>query len=214
MLDKSKSIPNEVVAITPPNFQFAKLKITGTAPLVMNKMSSLNRQKMMDTMLAGSRKTKGTKREPKDFNAVYEGAMHIAEGGGWHGIPASALRTAMVDSCRLVGFKMTIAKLSVFVEADGFDVDDGTPLVRLTIGTPVRKDMAVKLANGSTDILARPFFFPWAAEPTLKWDGDQFSATDVLNLLARVGGQVGIGAGRPGSKNSTGMGWGTFNVEN
>jgi hypothetical protein len=72
--------------------------------------------------------------------------------------------------------------------------------------------MAVKLANGSTDILARPFFNPWEAQPTLKWDADQFSAQDVMNLLARVGGQVGIGAGRPGSKNSTGMGWGTFDV--
>ena len=138
----------------------------------MNKMSSANRQKMMDAMLAGSQTRKGKKREPKDFDAVYKGAMHISE-EGWYGIPASALRAAMVDACRLVGFRMTIAKLSVFVDADGIDADDGQPLVRLTVGTPVRKDMAVKLANGSTDILARPFFNPWAAEPTLTWDGDQ-----------------------------------------
>ena len=36
---------------------------------------------------------------------------------------------------------------------------------------------------------------------------------DVTNLLMRVGQQVGIGEGRPDSKNSAGMGWGTFNVE-
>lgn len=209
MLDKTNS--PTVLTISPPNFQSAKLQIVGTAPLVMNKMSSANRQKMMDDMMAGSRTRKGTKREPKNFDAVFKGAMHISE-DGWHGIPASALRTAMVDACRLVGFKMTVAKLSVFVEADGIDIDDGQPLVKLTVGTPVRKDMAVKLANGSTDILARPFYHPWAAEPTLRWDADQFSAADVVNLLARVGGQVGIGAGRPGSKNSTGMGWGTFTV--
>jgi len=84
--------------------------------------------------------------------------------------------------------------------------------VRLTEGEPVPKDMAVKLASGATDIVRRGFFNPWAAQPTLRWDGDQFSAEDVVNLLARAGGQVGIGAGRPGSKNSTGMGWGTFVV--
>jgi hypothetical protein len=179
----------------------------------MNKMSSLNRQKMMDAQMKGSQNKKGVKREPKDFDAVYKGAMHISEKGGWYGIPASALRTGMVDGCRLVGFRMTIAKLSVFVEADGFDIDDGQPLVKLTVGKPVRKDHAVKLANGSTDILARPFFFPWEAQPTLTWDADQFSAADVVNLLARVGGQVGVGAGRPNSKNSTGMGWGTFRVK-
>jgi len=31
-------------------------------------------------------------------------------------------------------------------------------------------------------------------------------------LLARVGMQVGIGEGRPDSKNSAGMGWGLFEV--
>jgi hypothetical protein len=212
MLDKTKrSDEPTILTISPPNFQSAKVKIIGLAPLVMNKMSSENRRKMMDAQMKGSQTKKGTKRDPKDFDAVYKGAMHIAE-KGWHGFPASALRTAMVDACRLVGFKMTIAKLSVFIEADGFDADDGQPLVKL-IGKPVRKDMAVKLANGSTDILSRPFFFPWEAEPTLRWDADQFSAADVINLLARVGGQVGIGAGRPNSKNSTGMGWGIFSVQ-
>jgi hypothetical protein len=210
MLEKTKE--PTLLVISPPNFQSAKVKIIGTAPLVMNKMSSENRRKMMDAQMAGSRTKKGVKRDPKDFDAVYKGAMHISE-QGWYGIPASALRAAMVDACRLVGFKMTIAKLSVFVEADGLDKDDGQPLVKLTVGKPVRKDHAVKLANGSTDILSRPFFNPWAAEPTLTWDGDQFSAGDVVNLLARVGGQVGVGAGRPNSKNSTGMGWGTFKVQ-
>lgn len=210
MLDRTKKSDGPtVLAITAPNFQSAKVKLIGVSPLVM---SSANRQKMMDDMAKGSQTKKGTKRPPKDFDSVFRGAMHISE-EGWHGLPASALRTAMVDSCRLVGFKMTIAKLSVFVEAEGYDADDGTPLVRLTKGEPVRRDLAVKLANGSTDILARPFYFPWEAEPTLTWDADQFSAIDTINLLARVGLQVGIGAGRPNSKNSTGMGWGTFRVE-
>jgi hypothetical protein len=216
MLDKTKASDktseSAVLVVSAPNFQSAKVKLIGTAPLVMNKMSSANRQKMMDDMAKGSQTKKGVKRPPKDFDAIYKGAMHISE-DGWYGIPASALRTAMVDACRLVGFKMTIAKLSVFVEAQGFDVDDGTPLVRLTKGEPVRRDLAVKLSNGSTDILSRPFFFPWEAEPVLTWDGDQFSAMDTINLLSRVGLQVGVGAGRPNSKNSTGMGWGIFRVE-
>lgn len=213
MLDKLKrSEVVEKVIVSPPNFQTAKVTLIGKTPLVMNKMSSVNRQKIIEKQEAGSRSRKGTKLPPKDFDAIYKGAIHVAE-EGWYGIPASALRTAMVDACRLVGFKMTVAKLSVFVEADGFDADDGQPLVKLTVGKPVRKDMAVKLADGSTDILARPFFHPWEAQPTLRWDADQFFAQDVINLLSRVGGQVGIGAGRPGSRFSCGMGWGTFEVQ-
>lgn len=209
--EPTESTPKTSVIISPPNFQIAKIKIRGTAPYVMNKMSSDNRRKMMEKQESGERSKKGQKREPKNFDAVYQGAMHISK-DGWHGIPASSLRAAMISACRVVGFQMTRAKLCVFVEADGIDEDDGQPLIKI-IGKPRRRDMAVKLADGSTDIIARPFFDEWSAMVTLKWDGDQFSASDVLNLLSRAGQQVGIGAGRPDSKASTGMGWGTFVVE-
>lgn len=204
--------PTEIV-ISPPNFQTAKVKIVGTAPYVMNKMSSDNRRKMMEKQESGERAKKGAKREPKDFDKVYRGAMHIAAKGGWYGIPASALRAAMISACRVVGFQMTRAKLAIFIEQDGIDIDDGQPLVRLD-GKPVRKDMAVKLADGSTDIISRPFFAEWSATVAVTWDSDLFSAEDVLNLLSRAGRQVGVGAGRPDSKASTGMGWGTFKIVN
>ena len=32
--------------------------------------------------------------------------------------------SALISACRLVGFKMTLAKLSVFVEEDGRDKDE------------------------------------------------------------------------------------------
>lgn len=202
--------PAQSVLIAPPNFQYATVQIVGMSPYVMNKMSSTNRKKMMDNQMSGQRSKKGAKREPKNFDAVYKGAMHVSR-AGWLGIPASSFRTAMISACRVVGFQMTKAKLCVFVEGDDIDADDGQPLIKIK-GTPRRRDMAVKLADGSTDILARPFFDEWSAAVRLKWDGDMFSASDVLNLLARVGQQVGIGAGRPDSKNSCGMGWGTFAI--
>jgi len=203
--------PDQHITISPPNFQYATVTIVGTAPYVMNKMSSENRREMMENQMAGSTAKKGKKRKPKDFDAVYRGAMHISQ-DGWYGMPASAFRAAMVSACRVVGFQMTKAKLAVFTEADGFDNDDLQPLIKIK-GEPIRRDMAVRLATGKTDIIARPFFLDWSAKVTLKWDADMFTATDVINLLMRVGIQVGIGAGRPDSKTSTGMGWGTFKVE-
>lgn len=212
MLDKTLEKPNAHVAISAPNLQTAKIKIKGRTPYVMNKFSSENRRKMMAKQELGHQAKKGAKRDPKDFDKVYKGAMHIAK-DGWYGIPASSIRSAMISACRLVGFQMTKAKLSIFVEADGIDADDGTPLVKLD-GKPHRRDLAVKLADGSTDIIARPFFDDWKATLTITWDADMFSAGDVVNLLSRVGRQVGIGAGRHDSKASTGMGWGEFTVEN
>jgi hypothetical protein len=52
----------------------------------------------------------------------------------------------------------------------------------------------------------------WHAFVRVRHDSDMFSAADITNLMVRVGMQVGIGEGRPDSKNSAGMGWGTFDL--
>lgn len=211
LLEKTVSTEHKVV-ITPPNFQTAKVRIRGTAPYVQNKMSQRAREAMEEAQKQGSQaKRKNRKKDPKDFDAVYRGAMHISK-DGWHGIPASAFRAAMISACRTVDFAMTRAKLSLFVVADGNDADDGQPLIRIH-GEPRCFHMAVRLASGVADIAARPMFEEWYADVTLKWDADTFSATDVVNLLARAGVHCGIGAGRPDSRESAGMGFGTFLVE-
>ena len=131
---------------------------------------------------------------------------------GWRGIPAGAFRQAMISACRLVGFKMTLAKLSVFVHADGFDRIDGIPLIKID-GEPERTDMAVRNATGVADIRVRPMWREWGANVRVKYDADQFTIQDVTNLMQRVGMQVGIGEGRPDSRDSAGLGWGTFRLE-
>jgi hypothetical protein len=161
---------------------------------------------------AGSQSTKGKKKEPKDFDAGYIGSMHLFPDGK-PGVPATCFRQAMVSACRLVGFKMTIAKLCVFIEADGFDKDDRSPLIRFVEGEPHRVDSYTVNETGVADIRPRAHFAPgWKINLRVKYDADQFTETDIHNLLLRVGVQVGIGAGRPDSKKSTGMGWGTFSV--
>jgi hypothetical protein len=70
----------------------------------------------------------------------------------------------------------------------------------------------VRNESGVADIRWRPMWEQWGAIVNVQWDEDQFSATDVLNLMLRAGLQVGIGEGRPYSPNSNGMGWGRFEV--
>lgn len=201
------------LVIQAPNFGMALIRIRGNAPLVQNKFSAKAREAMVKKQQAGSVTKKGVKRDPKNFQEQYEGRMHLSK-EGWHGIPAPSFRAAMISACRLVGFKMTIAKLSVFVKADGFDVDDNTPLVKITKGKPRVLESIVKLANESTDVVWRPCFDEWEALVRVKFDADQFTASDVVNLMHRAGEQVGIGCGRPDSSMSTGLGWGTFDVLN
>lgn len=199
------------VQIKPANIQSAEFTIKGTAPYVQARFSAKAMQAMKDKMMAGSQARSRRVREARDFKEDFEQAKHVST-DGWIGIPASSFRQATISACRLVGFKMTLAKLSVFVDADGLDKVDGIPLIKLDAGEPEVTEMAVRNATGVADIRVRPMWREWGAKVRIKYDADQFSLQDVTNLLARVGVQVGIGEGRPDSRSSAGLGWGTFEV--
>jgi len=199
------------VQIKPPHIETAKFQIVGTAPYVQARFSAKAMQAMHEKHEAGSTANKKKTRNKRDFDEDYKQAMHIAV-DGWIGIPAGAIRAAMISACRLVGFKMTLAKLSVFVQADGFDKVDGIPLIRIE-GKPEKSEMAVRNQTGVIDLRMRPMWREWSAVVRIQYDADQFTLTDISNLLQRVGLQVGIGEGRPDSRESAGLGWGTFRIE-
>lgn len=200
----------EIVTISPPNFETVQFRLIGTAPLVICKFSHKALQAMREKQEAGSQAKKGAKRDAKDFDAMYQGARHLSV-EGWDGIHAGAFRNAIISACRTVGFKMTLAKLGVFVEADGFDATEGTPLVRI-IGEPKRHEIIGRNATGVADIRVRPMYWPWEMDLRVRYDADMFSGTDAANLITRAGAQVGVGEGRPDSKASGGMGWGLFRI--
>lgn len=202
----------QTVQITAPNLKRMQIPIIGTAPYVQNKFSQRARDAMRSKMTEGPQANKGRKREPKDFDAEFQGAMHISD-EGWHGIPASAFRNGMIDACRLVGFKMTHAKMAVFVVPDGLDQDDGQPLVKIRTGDPQKIELAVRNESGVADIRARPMWRKWTATLVVEFDADFFKEQDIANLVLRLGHQVGIGAGRPFSKESAGLGWGLFTIQ-
>lgn len=199
------------VVIKAPDMRRLVFRIRGAAPYVQARFPAKAAAMMADKMVAGTT-AKGKKvRPPRDFEDDYQQAMHVST-EGWCGIPIGAFRAGMISACRLVGFKMTLAKLSVFVEADGVDRVDGQPLVRLE-GEPEMSVMPVRNATGVADLRSRPMWRQWAARVVVRYDADQFTQTDIANLMQRVGTQVGIGEGRPDSKASAGLGWGVFRLE-
>jgi len=213
MVTEKKGTKKEArLTIPEVRFAYATLGLVGTAPYVQNKFSRKALDLIKATQEAGSTARGKKKHEPKDFQAAYEAAKHIAE-EDWLGIPAPAFRNAAISACKLVGFPMTRAKLSIFIEADGWDRDDGTPLVRITKGEPKYGEHYVRNETGVVDLRARPMWMPgWEAKVRVRWDMDQFTLEDIGNLFNRVGQQVGVGEGRPDSKKSNGMGWGLFRV--
>lgn len=198
------------VVISPPRFEAATFRLVGTAPYVQLRFAEKSINAMKAKMAAGSQAKKGQKREPRDFDEDYRQALHIST-EGWYGMPASGFRNAMISACRVVGFQMTRAKLAIFVKADGVDAVDGMPLVKIK-GEPAKVEHYVTNDGGARDIRVRAMWREWSILLRVQYDADMFSLKDVANLLTRVGLQVGVGEGRPDSKSSAGMGWGTFVV--
>lgn len=202
-----------VAVIKAANIVRTTIRIVGTAPFVQNKFSKKARDKMMETMAATAAEKKSkAAREPRNYDNDFIQAQHIST-AGWVGIPCPAFRAAMIDACRTVGMVMTRAKMAVFVLPDGFDADDGTPLVRLIADAPEKMESLVRNDNGGADIRIRPMWRKWAADVTIEFDADMITPESVINLLDRAGRQVGVGEGRPYSKSSVGQGWGTFTVD-
>jgi hypothetical protein len=196
------------VVISAPKFATLEIILQGAAPLVVERFSKKAElmAKMAEGKSAGSKKI----RDARDYDKEAEEARYRHK-DGWEGMNAAAFRAGMISACRLVGFKMTLAKLSTFVEADGYDAKDGIPLVRV-YGDSETYTAHTRNATGVVDVRSRPMYREWACKLKVRYDMDQFSAQDVYNLISRVGLQVGIGAGRPDSKASAGCGFGLFEV--
>lgn len=203
---------HEQLIIAAPNMKEIELLVVGTSPLVTLRFGEKARIMMEDAQEAGSTGKSRKKREPKDFDALYEEAKHIAS-DGWCGIPCATFRHAMIDACSLVDFFKTVGKKTIFVLADGYGRDDGTALVKITKGEPRQIRSPVRNASGVADIRARACWDPgWEAVVRVQFDADRFKSGDIANLLARAGSQCGICEGRPNSKKGNGCGWGLFKL--
>lgn len=198
------------VVISPPNIQKVSFELHGTSPFVQLRFNQKTKNMLLEKM-ADASKAKKSSKNARNYEQEFIDSMYITD-EGWRGIPAAAFRKGLISACRTVNFKMTLAKLSVFVEADGFDSIDGTPLVRIRKGEPKLVQHACRNATGVVDIRTRAMWEKWTAILKVQFDADQFTVQDITNLLIRVGLQVGVGEGRPDSKSSAGMGWGLFDI--
>jgi hypothetical protein len=206
---------NATVTIKAPNMAIAQFTIEGTAPLVVHRIDQKVADGFRDKIEKGTQPAGKKRHEARDVDEICEAAKYVGMTNGekWEGFNASAIRCAMISACRLCNFKMTLAKLSVFVLEDGRDILNPLyPLVRID-GKSERTELIGRTETGVAMLTIRPMYFPWSANLRIRFDADQFKVQDVANLLSRVGEQVGICEGRPDSKNSAGMGWGTFCVK-
>lgn len=196
------------IVIKAPQMGTVEIPIRGIEPLVIARFSK--KAELMAKMAEGGAAKNKKERKARDYDAEAQEAKHVSS-EGWEGVAASSFRAASISACRLVGFKMTLAKLSIFIVADGYDKEEGSPLVRI-YGDAETYTAHTRNQTGVVDIRSRPMYKKWGCMLKVRFDMEQFSVQDVYNLISRVGLQVGVGEGRPDSKSSAGLGYGIFEV--
>jgi hypothetical protein len=208
-MTKQNEGQEQSIVISPPKIKTVEFKIVGSAPYMQHRFSK--KMELLQGHIEGKQKGKRKEHEKKDVEKDLESASYILKDGSF-GIPASSFRAALISACRLASFKMTLAKLSLFIESDGNDINDGIPCVKIN-GKREMSIMTARNANGMPDVRIRPIWYSWNAKVRIRFDESQFNLVDVYNLFLRVGMQVGIGEGRPDSKQSAGLGYGLFDIE-
>lgn len=204
MAPKAVATEAPAIEIFRPETATIDIPIVGTSPLIMHAWSAKAKQMILDKQMG-----KPTpKKEPKNPDDDFNGARYISA-EGWDGMPASALKAAMVGACRQVAnLNMTLAKRLFFVEAD----DPLQNLVRIYGEPEMRQDM-VRLETGVADIRFRPQYWPWRAVVRVRFLSNMVSISSIVNLLALAGESEGIGEWRPSApKSSTGT-YGLWRVE-
>jgi hypothetical protein len=207
-------MPKQPIEVTPPALRVIVFSVQGTSPLMTNAFGPMAFAKVRDGMAMGEVEKKRQERDPKpprDFDALFRDSCHIST-EGWCGVPAPGVRNALIDAyCSLTGKKKP-AKQGIFVLPDGYSTNGGMPLLRIIGPDPIRDERSVS-QNGGMDIRVRPLWMPgWRMVIRVQFDESQFKPENIANMMHRVGTVLGIGAARPNSVKSAGLGFGLFEI--
>lgn len=182
---KSKSVSVEVVEFS---IRQVTIPIVGTSPLIVHAWSEKSKRMISDKQAGKAKNKKHEVRNPQDD---YEQAKHISA-SGWEGLPAAALKAAMIRGAKMVGMVMKDTQASFFVNADC----DQTQLVRIHGESRMRTDM-VRVGMGAADIRYRPEYPEWYMELNIDFNEGLISIDQLHQIVKAAGYGNGLGEMRP-----------------
>ncbi len=182
---KTKSVSVEVVEFS---IRQVTIPIIGISPLIIHAWSE-KAKKMIADKQAG--KAKNKKHEIRDPEDDFEQAKHISE-DGWEGLPAAAIKAAMIRGAKMVGMVMKDTQAAFFVNADC----EKTQLVRIHGDSRMRTDM-VRVGMGAADIRYRPEYPEWYIELNIDFNEGLISIDQLHQIVKAAGYGNGLGEMRP-----------------
>jgi hypothetical protein len=220
------------IHIVAPQIDVVKIAIRGTAPLIVHAWSIKAIRQMLYKQMKISESGKEAKSPQQDFNDSRTfAAASGKDRGGWDGMPCTAFKCAFVEACRQVdGLSMTAAQRLIFIEPDGYSVDKtlqipetdhsaaeeaefgNVPIVRIYGEPRMRTDMVRIDQQSTADVRFRAEYREWRATLTVRFNANQISGQQIMNLCALAGMSEGVGEWRPSAPKVKSGVFGTWEV--
>lgn len=197
-IETAKELPKKEVKINPIQIAEMSLQITGTTPLLMEKMAERIREQLKNIQ-EGKGKEKNKNR---DFEAEVQEKIHKDENGNV-GFPASGFKKAMVEVAPYIdGLDKKLCKGSFFVIGDLNGDLVSIKYKKQTINKTVGRDSGI---NRAPREIWRPEFQGWSAVLKIKFNSSQITAEQVIQLAKLAGFHIGVGSWTPQHSGSYGM---------
>lgn len=182
---KSKQVSVEVVEFS---IRQVTIPIVGISPLIVHAWSEKSKKMIADKQAGKAKNKKHEIRVPEDD---YKQAKHVSK-DGWEGLPAAALKAAMIRGAKMVGMVMKDTQAAFFVNADC----EETQLVRIHGESRMRTDM-VRVGMGAADIRYRPEYPEWYMELNIDFNEGLISIDQLHQIVKAAGYGNGLGEMRP-----------------
>lgn len=182
------------IALSPVLLEDMHLKIEGVTPLLMNKFSDREKQEMVNKQL---RKTK--QKSARDIELEIEEKIHRLP-DETIGFPSSGFKKAMVEAAPyLTGLNMKLAKGCFNILGE---------LVPIEYREQKINEAVVKIGKGRDKIAMvrfRPEFGGWSCILHIRYNVNQISPEQIVNLANLAGFHIGVGDWTPQHNGQYGM---------
>lgn len=197
MTTKTNKTNEKQIVVNPIQIATMKVKIIGLSPFLSNKMSERVKQDMLHKQI-GKGVEKNKIRNPEQ--EVEEKIHHMSKKRV--GITIDGLKKAMIESAPYIdGLDKKKVKGSMYI------IPEENGLVELKykkmiVNESITRDSGINRTPRTT---FRPEFQDWSSEFNIKYNSQQITAEQIINLIKIAGFHMGIGSWRPQCSGSYGM---------
>lgn len=188
-----KEQKNINVPVSPIKVVETNIKIKGTTPLLMERMSEEVADSLRNIM-----EGKGKDRKKvRNFESEVEEKIHRCNNGK-PGFPASGFKKALVSAAPYMdGMNMKLAK-SIVVVGDIVPIEYKLQIINKTMGRDSGRNRAPRP-------IWRPEFQEWGCDLKVRFNSTLITTEQVVGLLRLAGFHIGVGGWTPQHNGSYGM---------